>query len=69
MDANFLEIQYFLVVMLLLLIEFSACLMITLWPQCLGLNLDASVMVKVLQAGYGVPGNEQVFSSAFGTLN
>lgn len=46
---------------MLLLIEFSVCLMITLWPQCLGLNLDASVMVKVLQAGYGVPGKEQVF--------
>lgn len=61
MEINFvLAFQYFLVVLLLLLIEFSICLMITLWPQCLGLNLDASVMVRVLQAGYGVPGKEQV---------
>lgn len=52
-------------VLLLLLIEFSVCLMITLWPQCLGLSLDASVMVKVLQAGYGVPGKEQVRSLRF----
>lgn len=44
----------------LLLIEFSICLMITIWPQCLGLNLDETLMVKVLQANYGVPGKEQV---------
>lgn len=53
-------IQYFLVVLMLLLIEFGVCLMITLWPQCLGLNLDETIMVKVLQGGYGVPGKEQV---------
>lgn len=69
MEANCPEFQYFLVVMLLLLIEFSVCLMITLWPQCLGLNLDASIMVKVLQAGYGVPGKEQVFESTIPALN
>lgn len=64
----FLEFQYFLVVLLLLLIEFSACLMIAVWPQCLGLNLDASIMVKVLQGGYGVPGKEQVNRHIFCVL-
>lgn len=34
--------------------------MITIYPQCLGLSLDESLMVKVLQASYGVPGKEQV---------
>lgn len=35
--------------------------MVTVWPQCVGLNLDESLMVKVLQSSYGVPGKEQVF--------
>lgn len=52
--------QYFVVVLLLLLIEFSVCVIITFWPQCLGLNLDEPLLVKALQANYGVPGKEQV---------
>lgn len=57
---NNLDVQYFVVVLLLLLIEFSICVIITFWPQCLGLNLDEPLMVKALQANYGVPGKEQV---------
>lgn len=53
-------LQYFLIVLFLLIIEFGVCLLITLWPQCLGLNLDESIMVKVLQGSYGVPGKEQL---------
>ena len=41
------------------MLEFAICLTITLWPQCLGLNLDQTVMVKTLQSSYGVPGREQ----------
>lgn len=33
--------------------------MITAWPQCLGLNLDETAMVKALQGSYGVPDHEQ----------
>ena len=33
--------------------------MITAWPQCLGLNLNETAMVKALQGKYGVPGEEQ----------
>lgn len=52
--------QYFLIVILLLLIEFSICLLITMWPQCLGIMLDESLLVKALQGSYGVPGKEQL---------
>lgn len=31
-----------------------------MWPQCLGLNLDETIMVKALQGSYGIPGKEQV---------
>ncbi|KAL9703454.1 hypothetical protein quinque_006972 [Culex quinquefasciatus] len=50
---------YFLIILSLLIGEFGVCLMITAWPQCLGLNLDETAMVKVLQGSYGVPGHEQ----------
>ncbi|XP_055694107.1 tetraspanin-11 [Lutzomyia longipalpis] len=50
---------YFLVVLVLLLIEFGICLLITLWPQCMGLDLDETEMVRALQGSYGVPGKEQ----------
>ncbi|XP_055625082.1 CD151 antigen [Toxorhynchites rutilus septentrionalis] len=50
---------YFLIIMTLLIAEFGVCLMITAWPQCLGLNLDETAMVKALQGSYGVPGHEQ----------
>lgn len=45
---------------MLLLIEFGICLLITLWPQCMGLDLDETEMVRALQGSYGVPGKEQV---------
>ncbi|KAG4066566.1 hypothetical protein HA402_007202 [Bradysia odoriphaga] len=51
---------YFLIVLILLIAEFGICLTITMWPQCLGLNLDETVMVKALQGTYGVPGKEQL---------
>ena len=41
------------------MIKFGICVLITLWPQCLGLKLNATQMVKVLQGSYGVPGFEQ----------
>ncbi|XP_055532357.1 CD151 antigen isoform X2 [Wyeomyia smithii] len=50
---------YFLIILCLLVAEFGVCLMITAWPQCLGLNLDETAMVKALQGSYGVPGYEQ----------
>lgn len=53
--------QYFLAVLLLLLFESSFCSIVAVWPQCLGLNLDESVMVKILQSNYGIPGKEQVY--------
>lgn len=53
-------LQYFLIVLILLVVEFGMCLIITMWPQCLGLNLDETIMVKALQGSYGVPGKEQV---------
>lgn len=57
---SIVSLQYFLVVLILLIAEFGICLTITMWPQCLGLNLDETVMVKALQGTYGVPGKEQV---------
>lgn len=54
------SLQYFLVVLSLLLVEFAFCSMATVWPQCIGLSLDESVLVKLLQSSYGVPGKEQV---------
>ncbi|XP_005182161.1 tetraspanin-11 [Musca domestica] len=50
---------YFLTVVVLLLAESVVCLAITLWPHCLGINLDETKMTKALQANYGVPGREQ----------
>ena len=51
---------YFLLVLGLLLIEFAICLVIILWPQCLGLNLDTTEMVRRLQGYYGVPGTDYI---------
>ncbi|XP_035789020.1 CD151 antigen-like [Anopheles albimanus] len=51
--------MYFLIILSLLIAEFGVCLMITAWPQCLGLNLNETAMVKALQGSYGVPGHEQ----------
>lgn len=51
--------SYFIMVLFLLMIKFGLCIVITLWPQCLGLNLNATEMVKILQGSYGVPGFEQ----------
>lgn len=50
---------YFIMVLLLLMIKFAMCVVITIWPQLLGLNLNATEMVKILQGSYGVPGFEQ----------
>lgn len=50
--------SYFIMVLMLLIVKFGACIVITIWPQCLGLNLNATEMVKILQGSYGVPGNE-----------
>ncbi|XP_055380817.1 tetraspanin-11 [Condylostylus longicornis] len=50
---------YFLTVIILLLIQAAACIAITIWPHCLGLNLDEIKMVKALGNFYGVPGKEQ----------
>lgn len=30
-----------------------------MWPQCLGLTLNVTAMVKTLQGYYGIPGEEQ----------
>ncbi|XP_031621006.1 uncharacterized protein LOC116339326, partial [Contarinia nasturtii] len=43
---------YFLVV--LLLFESTFCSMVTVWPKCVGLQLNESLMVKILQNSYGV---------------
>lgn len=32
------------------------CLVLSLWPSCLGLELDATLMVRALQRNYGMPG-------------
>lgn len=40
------------------MLKFSLCIVITLWPQSLGLNFNATEMVKILQGSYGVPGFE-----------
>jgi Tetraspanin family len=50
---------YFAFVLLLLLIKFALCIVITVYPQSLGLNLNVTEMVKILQGSYGVPGHEQ----------
>lgn len=50
---------YFIMVLVLLMIKFSLCFAIILYPQCLGLNLNVTEMVKALQGSYGVPGLEQ----------
>lgn len=50
---------YFVMVLFLLLIKFALCIVITIWPQSLGLNLNVTEMVKILQGSYGVPGLEQ----------
>jgi Tetraspanin family len=48
-----------MLILALLVLEFAICLMITVWPQCLGLNLDETLLVKALQGQYGISGQEQ----------
>lgn len=55
---------YFIMVILLLISKFGVCAVIFLWPQYLGLNLNSTEMVKVLQEIYGVPGFES-YTNAF----
>jgi Tetraspanin family len=49
---------YFTLVLLLLLLKFALCIVITVYPQSLGLNMNVTEMVKILQGSYGVPGQE-----------
>lgn len=59
--ANYpLLFVYFLLIILLLVFQFCACAVIITWPQFLGLNVNATQMVRVLQGNYGVPNHEQV---------
>lgn len=51
--------SYFIMVLLLLVLKFSVCIIITIWPQSLGLNFNGTEMVRALQGSYGVPGFEQ----------
>ena len=44
---------------ILLIGEFVISISITLWPNCLGLNLDEESMTSALTSQYGIPGNEQ----------
>lgn len=53
------SIQYFLVVFILLIGEFVVSVSITIWPNCLGLNLDDNTLVATLTDQYGIPGHEQ----------
>jgi uncharacterized membrane protein YqjE len=50
---------YFTLVLMLLLLKLSICVFIIIWPKYLGLKLNASESVKVLQGSYGVPGFEK----------
>lgn len=50
---------YFFMVLLLLLIKFGICIVITVWPQSLGLKMNGTEMVRILQGSYGVPGSEK----------
>lgn len=51
--------SYFIMVLFLLVVKFSVCIIITIWPQSLGLNFNGTEMVRTLQGSYGVPGFEQ----------
>lgn len=51
--------SYFIMVLFLLVVKFSVCIIITIWPQSLGLNFNGTEMVRTLQGSYGVPGYEQ----------
>lgn len=51
--------MYFVMILLLLLVKFAVCIVITIWPKFLGLKLNATESVKVLQGKYGVPGFEK----------
>lgn len=59
LDNCCLLASYFVMVLMLLVVKFGVCIVVTIWPQCLGLNLNATEMVKILQGSYGVPGSEQ----------
>lgn len=50
---------YFIMILSLLLTKFAICVIIAMWPQCLGLNVSVTEMVRVMQGSYGVPGFEQ----------
>lgn len=50
---------YFIMIMFLVLLKFFFCIVITVWPQFLGMKLNATEMVKILQGKYGVPGFEK----------
>jgi hypothetical protein len=50
---------YFLLIIMLLLLQFIGCAAIITWPQFLGLNVNATQMVRILQGNYGVPNHEQ----------
>lgn len=47
---------YFVLILLLLLVELGICLVVVIWPQCLGFHLNVGLMVRALQGRYGVPG-------------
>ncbi|XP_017777431.1 PREDICTED: tetraspanin-11 [Nicrophorus vespilloides] len=50
---------YFLLVLLVLVAESALYGIAWIWPQCLGLGIVPEELVRVLQANYGVAGQEQ----------
>lgn len=50
---------YFLIVMVVLVGECAIYIVAWIWPQCMGLGLDAETLVKTLQRNYGVSGQDQ----------
>lgn len=52
-------LQYFLIIMVILVGECAMYAISWAWPHCLGLDLDVDELTKTLQRSYGVPGQEQ----------
>ncbi|KAL7012074.1 hypothetical protein ACKWTF_014616 [Chironomus riparius] len=59
MSSYPLLVFYFLLIVMLLIIQFLGGVVVITKPQFLGLNVNTTQMVRILQGTYGVPNHEQ----------
>ncbi|XP_076380569.1 uncharacterized protein LOC117228360 isoform X4 [Megalopta genalis] len=55
----FADLQYLIVIVLLVTSECTVCVLVVFWPYLLGIDVRPARLIRALQRSYAVPGREQ----------